>query len=76
MTVKVIPITDAYRREWTRIFTRGNSSVEEGPHKPRAEGSTPSPATNMEPCTAVINGPVCWVLEEGLDFRVPGQAAP
>jgi len=55
MTVKVIPISNAYRDNWERIFMkdRGDGTVE------------------VEPCTAVICGPVVWVLEDGLDYKGP-----
>lgn len=66
MTVRVIPITDDYRENWERIFMRGNSTAEERPHKPCADGSTPSPAINERQESGRFPvgfiGPVIWDL--------------
>ena len=67
MSVKVIPISQAYRDGWERVFgERGNAGVAEEPHKLCGAGSIPAPAT-----TCRINGPVCWVLDAGLG-GIPG----
>jgi hypothetical protein len=47
MTVSVIPITPAYRENWTRIFRRGGTAATAPGYQPGTlEGEIPSPATN------------------------------
>ena len=70
MTVKVIPITPAYRAGWEKTFKRGRQEERRESHKLTIEGSIPSPASKD---TVTICGPAIWPFDASgrvMDFTV------
>ncbi len=66
MTVKIIPITDAYRKNWDRIFRR-SATVEHPAVNRTVEGSSPSAG-------ARVIGPIIWPYDGRggmMDYTLP-----